>query len=1053
MTNEPVNPLGPYRLAEQLATSGLGEVFRAEDTRGGRQVALTIVRAELAADPQWREQLFAAAQRPLPEDEHIQQVYEAGEAEGRCYVAAEPFARTLRDLIAEWHAATGVAFLAQGLALAAQAASALQLAHEAGIVHGQISSPLLRVAGPPGEDLKLGELGLAGLAPDQSANGALYRSPEQCRGEPPVPQSDIYALGVVLYEMIGNRFPFTGPDAEAIAQQHITKRPPPPRTSDRQIRELVLRCLEKEPQLRYATAGEVAAALDAIVLRLAPPPVSPDDPAAPAEPPQLPPPPPPARTPQVEVLDAAGQQVLVQPLTGNGLRVAMRAGGRDPIVVAPEAENAQFEVNVDRLQPRSRAMIAALDRLQPVFLGGAPVAPGQNALWESSALLQVGSHWLRLVPAQPAPAAIAIPPAVPAPQVGAVTPVAPSAPPATLPAAAPAAPPEKRWPITITIETAKRLELIPDGSTRTIKVKVKNVGDQDASFYLQLGRDNFGPWVKDTSLRMVQGWFKVDLPEEEIVLGPGAEKTIPAKVTVTRRPAHRAGDYGVRIGTSPSELSKAAPMVWSVAPYLSSALRPDPRIVPGVLKGVCTLYLDNRSNVDAAYEISGSDPERVLRIPERQVQVPSGQSRKLTVPVRRQGAFKRARLLGEQQYALTFNTVAHVEEEGTRLDAHDLKEELPPEQATFIHKPIIPPALIALLMALLFLVALALVLFFLLYPRPQFIDIATNPTAVVPQTAIALQMQVSNADRVQVLVPPLTPITVTLNAPNAVVTVVLPPNFTPPPAAQVSAYGGPGSLDIFQSQDRVPISVISPTATLKPTSMPTIAPTLTATPCLEPALAEQGIFSLEPKAIIRGEAAMLNWSGVKYAIKVSITNVDIVDVTGSQRVSPSETTTYILTATDCDGDVFALGEPQTLEVIDPPELIGPTSEPPPLPTITPQPTPAGILSCPPRTRIRLTGTSSERNAPFFVYFDKRVVGGGSTNADGSFETNLIVEQEYADEYPIKLRLRSDGRELRVSTYQVDAAPVTSLSPAEAAQLTCVVPKPTPRPSATAPSRP
>ena len=255
-----------YVLSALLGAGGMAEVFLAHDRLLDRDLALKILRDEYAKDEgfvgRFRKEARSAAALSHP---NVVQVYDQGCAEdGRHYITMEYVpGGSLRDLTLE----RGVLDPAEAARLASQVAEALGTAHERGIVHRDIKpqNVLLDEAG----DAKVADFGIAVAASRTSTSGtnqvfgtATYMSPEQAMGEQVAPASDLYSLGVVLYEMLTGSVPFEAEGALATAMKHVTEQPLSPRERNPSIPEamdaLVMGLLSKNPEDRYHSAAHLA---------------------------------------------------------------------------------------------------------------------------------------------------------------------------------------------------------------------------------------------------------------------------------------------------------------------------------------------------------------------------------------------------------------------------------------------------------------------------------------------------------------------------------------------------------------------------------------------------------------------------------------------------------------------------------------------------------------------------------------------------------------------------------------------------------------------------
>ncbi|MBL8862353.1 MAG: serine/threonine protein kinase [Planctomycetes bacterium] len=274
----PFESLGSYRILARLGAGGMGIVYEAEDARLGRRVALKVVRPELAGSPDTLAR-FEREARAIARLRHpnIVTVFEAGEERGVPFLAMEfvPGA-SLDARFAQARSARSRVPLQDLLRWARDVARALAAAHEAGIVHRDVKPSNVRVT-PEGSALLL-DFGLA-LDPDSATisrtgqmHGTLfYASPEQIsgRGAKVDARTDVWSLGVLLYEGVTGRVPFEGAHSEEVLLRILQSEPVAPRDLapdvSRDVETVVLTALEKERERRYASAAELADDLDALL--------------------------------------------------------------------------------------------------------------------------------------------------------------------------------------------------------------------------------------------------------------------------------------------------------------------------------------------------------------------------------------------------------------------------------------------------------------------------------------------------------------------------------------------------------------------------------------------------------------------------------------------------------------------------------------------------------------------------------------------------------------------------------------------------------------------
>jgi serine/threonine-protein kinase len=251
---------GRYRIVRKLGSGGMANVYLAEDEELGRRVAIKILNERYANDDlfieRFRREAKSAAALSHP---NIVSVYDRGEAEGTYYIAMEVIeGRSLKELIMT----RGPLPIGQALAYTHEILDALRFAHRHGIIHRDIKPHNILI----GERLKVTDFGIARAGASQMTEAgsimgtAQYLSPEQARGAPVTASSDLYSVGIVLYEMLTGKVPFSGDSAIEIAMKHLNDAPKPPSKIRPEIPEeldqVVLRALAKNPEDRYQTAEE-----------------------------------------------------------------------------------------------------------------------------------------------------------------------------------------------------------------------------------------------------------------------------------------------------------------------------------------------------------------------------------------------------------------------------------------------------------------------------------------------------------------------------------------------------------------------------------------------------------------------------------------------------------------------------------------------------------------------------------------------------------------------------------------------------------------------------
>jgi serine/threonine-protein kinase len=265
---------GRYEIGERLGSGGMSSVHQATDLILERTVAVKILAEHLSDDERFvarfRREALAVAKLIHP---NIVQVYDTGIDDGRHYIVMEYVQGRSGAQILQRHGPLDAETTAE---IGAQACAGLDYAHRRGIIHRDVKPGNLMIVGGPvggGEmTMKLTDFGIA-RAVEQTritqvgsvVGTAAYLSPEQVRGEEATPATDVYALGVVLYQFLTGRLPYEGSTLAELAVRQQNEKPLPPSTYNDEVPETlgaaVLRALEGDPNRRYASASEFAGGL------------------------------------------------------------------------------------------------------------------------------------------------------------------------------------------------------------------------------------------------------------------------------------------------------------------------------------------------------------------------------------------------------------------------------------------------------------------------------------------------------------------------------------------------------------------------------------------------------------------------------------------------------------------------------------------------------------------------------------------------------------------------------------------------------------------------
>ena len=252
-----------YEILEVIGTGGMAVVYKAMCHRLNRYVAVKILRDELANDEEFRQRFQTEAQAvAMLSHPNIVSVYDVSHSDDVEYIVMELIEGVT---LMQYMKKKGALGWKEALHFAVQISKALEHAHEKGIVHRDIKPQNIMIL--KDGTIKVADFGIAALESaqekksDQTVGSVHYIAPEQARGEQPDPRSDIYSLGVVLYEMLTGKMPYDGDTAEQVALKHITGHAVPPQELNpdipEELAEITLKAMNADINARYQSASEL----------------------------------------------------------------------------------------------------------------------------------------------------------------------------------------------------------------------------------------------------------------------------------------------------------------------------------------------------------------------------------------------------------------------------------------------------------------------------------------------------------------------------------------------------------------------------------------------------------------------------------------------------------------------------------------------------------------------------------------------------------------------------------------------------------------------------
>jgi beta-lactam-binding protein with PASTA domain/predicted Ser/Thr protein kinase len=259
---------GRYRVLNRIGSGGMADVYCAEDLQLGRNIALKVLHSRFAEDDEFVERFRREASSAAGlQHQHVVSIYDRGEWDETYYIAMEFLrGRSLKAIVQE----EGPLYPERAIDLTVQILRAARFAHRRGIIHRDLK-PHNVIIDEEGR-AKVTDFGIARAgASDMTQTGSImgtaqYLSPEQAQGLPVSERSDLYSVGIILYELLTGRVPFDGESAVTIALKQVNERPVPPTAFNRAVgpalEAVVMRALEKDPARRFPDADAFIAALE-----------------------------------------------------------------------------------------------------------------------------------------------------------------------------------------------------------------------------------------------------------------------------------------------------------------------------------------------------------------------------------------------------------------------------------------------------------------------------------------------------------------------------------------------------------------------------------------------------------------------------------------------------------------------------------------------------------------------------------------------------------------------------------------------------------------------
>jgi serine/threonine protein kinase len=629
--------LNRYLILSLIDVGGMGAVYKAQDTSLNREVAIKVLHAHFAQQPNFRERFLQEARTAARLDHAgIVKVFDFGEGQDQLYIVMELIpGENLQDMLnKQWAGGQGFS-PEESKNIIRQIALTLDYLHKQGILHRDIKPANILLKPEPVEGLSfrpvLTDLGLARLqdsprlTQDGSSMGTpAYMSPEQASGQSTDARSDVYSLGILFYELAVGRLPFPIHSITEAIRYHTKEPPPPPRSLRPELPEIleqvILRAIEKDPAKRFPDAATMAQALER------PTPMGPRQPISRPRPPSV------AASPLIPSKDApsGSRRPTIKPSAGSqipsnvdGIQITARNRPPQFVPVKPRVKD-MVEMSIGRDETAdihldspgvsrhhakltfdgNEYYLTDLNSTNRTFLGDAELLPGVAERWNPEKAAQIGVFMLQLVLAGQKAQPIKPPSKPPSERKGFRR---------TNGNLVPFDPGYTQMESRIWLDLEEEALVVEAGNKISLNVNLMNQG----GFV-----DRFQVTVKGVE----ESWVVVQPPVANLM--PGDQATVNLTFNPPRQPSSQAKKYDLTIRVTPEKPPKkvaTAQATLTILPFFQSNSDMHPQKIRG--RKVTRVTLQNRGNSPENFVLTPLDKgdELVFRPPQAQIQISEGQ--------------------------------------------------------------------------------------------------------------------------------------------------------------------------------------------------------------------------------------------------------------------------------------------------------------------------------------------------------------------------------------------------------------------------------------------